>query len=653
MTKRQDSGGTTALVIVCTLVVVLVGVAFFVWMKIIGGGKELQHATDSGNLNVAKQALKSPLIALSSADEANEFGDLVDPSTGQVDLLAYDRLVGKCVLVALNASAEGSDEARTNAEKILAMVEGSNGIGSRLAAKLSQHDNTSGFFTDMTSKASTRMLQSDGQVQANAEETAVSFMARQKASNVFIDGQQVPPEVQDFLSNSNNIVKKNNKQYIAGYTPLAITNLPSVQAQAVPMRPGEQPHLVNVDDFQNLNQSPLGGNSSFIPPNAFRSGGSSIEGNATNANLKMRSCAIVGTLNQDFPVSIPRGYIKIDNTGSMDFSGTTGGGQTALANILMQPSYVGLVNGPSGDVFGKPGTVEGVLDFVNQHKSDNPQPPVPANLLQAVDSPSNMTSAQAYALAGKTVHQCNNVNSISMGPGPHDASCIADYDKFLSTYGSKVGNTNTTANGIMAVEAFKCYVLQVRGSVGSGGCGAASAPAECTGLKNYNINGGYCLPCNFASEGSLRQLLTEAPGATSVQSQLIVRMHQIKPTISQAEVDSVLNTAVSMGKVSYIYQQSVGGPLVLSTNPPGFPINAGAVPDGKMQTYDTGSVNLNGSIVNVPSCEGYPNPWDCPALPANGQNKIQWTPSSGFNNLLGVLRFMNCASGGGEWCCPC
>ena len=379
MTKRQDSGGTTALVIVCTLVVVLVGVAFFVWMKIIGGGKELQHATDSGNLNVAKQALKSPGIALSSADESNEFGDLVDPSTGQVDLLAYDRLVGKCVLVALNASAEGSDEARTNAEKILAMVEGTNGIGSRLASQLSQHNNTSGFFTDMTSKASTRMLQSDGQVQANAEETAVSFMARQKASNVFIDGQQVPPEVQDFLSNSNNIVKKNNKQYIAGYTPLAITNLPSVQAQAVPMRPGEQPHLVNVDDFHNLNQSPLGGNSSFIPPNAFRSGGSSIEGNATNANLKMRSCAIVGTLNQDFPVSIPRGYIKIDNTGSMDFSGTTGGGQTALANILMQPSYVGLVNGPSGDVFGKPGTVEGVLDFVNQHKSDNPQPPVPAN----------------------------------------------------------------------------------------------------------------------------------------------------------------------------------------------------------------------------------------------------------------------------------
>lgn len=632
----------------------MVGVAFFVWMKLVGGGKELQHATDSGNLNVAKQALRAPGIALSGADETNEFGDLVDPATGQVDLLAYDRLVGKVVLVSLNASAESSDTAKANAKKLLDMVQGDSGIGTRLAQQLSQHSQLAGFFSDVASKASTRMLQTDGQIQANSQETSVSYMARNKASNVYIDGQQVPPEVQDFLSSTNNIVSKNNKQYIAGYTGLKISNLPSVLPQAVPMRPGEQPHLVNVDDFQKLNQSPLGGGgNSLIPPNAFRSGGSSIDGNATNANLTMRSCAIVGTLGQEFPISIPRGYIKIDNTGSMDFSGQTGGGQSALANVLMQPSYVGLVNSPSGDVFGKPGTVEGIVDFVNKHKSDSPQPPVPASLLQAVDAPSNMTSAQAYALAGKTVHQCNNVNSIRMGPGPQDSACTAAYHKFLQTYGSKVPSQNTTANGIMAVEAFKCYVLQVRGAVGSGGCGSASAPGECTGLKNYDIHGRYCLPCNFSSEGTLRQLLSEAPGASNVESQLSVRMHQIKPTATQTEINNVLNSAVKFNQVSYIYQQSVGGPLVLSTSPPSFPINAGAQPDGNTQVFDTGRVNLNGTIVNVPSCEGYPNPWDCPALPANGQNKIQWTPSSGFNNLLGVLRFMNCASGGGDWCCPC
>jgi len=131
-------------------------------------------------------------------------------------------------------------------------------------------------------------------------------------------------------------------------------------------------------------------------------------------------------------------------------------------------------------------------------------------------------------------------------------------------------------------------------------------------------------------------------------------MYQIKPGASQEEINNVLNSQVAFGQVSYIYQQGgSAGQLVLSTSPPPFPINAAAQPDGSQQVFDTGLVNLNGSIVNVPECEGYPNPWDCPAIPANGQNKILWTPSSGFNNFLGILRFMNCASGGGDWCCPC
>lgn len=651
MCKRSYSGGTTALTIVLTLVIVFVGVCFFIWMKIVGGGAELQHATDSGNLNVAKQVLKAPAVPLNGGNEANEFGDLVDPANGQVDLLAFDRLVGKCVLVALNAAAEGTPLAAQNAQTVLDMVEGQSGIGPRLAQQLSQHSQLSGHFTTVASTNSTRMLQTDGQIQANSQETAVSFMARSKASNVFINANQVPPEAQSFLNNTNNIVSKNGKQYLAGYQNL-VTGI-GAQPQAVPMRPGEQPHLVNLNDFQQLNQSPLGGSdSSRIPPNAFRSGGTSVEGNATGQNLTMRSAAIVGTLQNDFAMAIPRGYIIVDNTGSLDFNGLTGGGQSALANVMMQPSFIGLVTAPFGDVFGKPGTVEGILDFVNQHKNDTPQPPVPASLLQAIDSPNNLTSAQAYEMAGKTLHQCNNVNSITGGPGPQDASCVSHYNAFLSYYGATVPSTNTTASGIMAVEAFKCYVLQVRASVGDSGCGSAVAPTACTGLKKYDIYGTYCLPCNFATGGTLSELLAEAPGASGVANQLAVRLHQIKPNASSAEINAVLNSPVAFNQVSYIYKGNNGN-LVLSTSPPSFPINAAVQPDGQQQVFDTGSVNLNGTIVNVPTCEGYPNPWDCPAMPASGQNKILWTPSSGFNNLLGVLRFMNCASGGGDWCCPC
>ncbi|MBX9725487.1 MAG: hypothetical protein K2X81_29080, partial [Candidatus Obscuribacterales bacterium] len=345
------------------------------------------------------------------------------------------------------------------------------------------------------------------------------------------------------------------------------------------------------------------------------------------------------------------------STPPINFNGQIGGGQTALAKALMQPSYVGLATPPFGDVFGKPKTVEDIVNFVNDHAADSPRPTVPAGLLSKVDSPSDLTSAQAYQMKGMAVHQCNNTNVISGGPGPHDPVCESKYNKFLSFYGSQVPSDPTTANGLMAVEAFKCYVLQVRAGAGSDGCGVAVAPQACTGLKPFNIKQRQCLPCNFAQPGSLNQLLNKdvADGAQDILPELKVRMFQIKPTISEEEIANVLNTPVSMGQVSFIFKQ--GANLVLSSSPPSFPINAAAQPDGVGSEIigQTGPVNLDGTVVNVSGedCEGYPNPWDCPAVPSNGLNKIVWTPSSGFNNLLGVIRLTNCASGGGNWCCPC
>jgi hypothetical protein len=666
MGKRSYSGGTTALVIVLTLVIILIGVGFFFGMKIIGGGNELQHATDSGNLNVAKQALRSPAITFNSATEANEFGDLVDPANARVDLLVYDRLVGKATIVALNAAAEGTTQAAANAQAIYNMVQGQNGIGSRLSCELAQHGNLEGHFTNLSGANSTRMLQNSGpgQVTANPNETAVSYMARTKASNVYLAANQLPPACQSFLTNPANVAVKDNKNYLTGYSPLQC-GLAGVQPLAVPMRPGEQPHLVDVNDFQKLVSSPLGGNTSQIPPNAFRSGGVGVEGTQTGQNMTMRSCAIVGTLNQDFPISVPRGYIVVDNTGSMNYNGTTYGSNSALAKVMMRPSYIGLVAGtPSGDIFGAPDKagdsphpVEDLATWVNDPANDGKT--VPSALLSQIDSPAGLTSDQAIAaLKGKSVTQCDDHNSISGGTDPNNPpipECVNDYGKFLAYFGANVPTTTTTANNIMAVEAFKCYVLQVRASVGSDGCGSAVAPQACTGLKQYNIHGQACLPCNFASVGSLSSLLTDAmaPGAAGVPPQLKVRMYQIKPTATDAEINScVMNQAVAMGATSYIYM-GTDGKLTLTTTPPPFPINATAQPDGNAELFDTGIVDLNGSIVNVPSCEGYTNPWDCPALPANGQNKIQWTPSSGYNNLMGVLKFNNCASGGGDWCCPC
>src|ERR1700678_2804327 len=54
---RRRRGAVLGLVAACTLVFVVLGIAFFFLAKIMGGGREVAHTTDSGILNVCKQAL--------------------------------------------------------------------------------------------------------------------------------------------------------------------------------------------------------------------------------------------------------------------------------------------------------------------------------------------------------------------------------------------------------------------------------------------------------------------------------------------------------------------------------------------------------------------------------------------------------------------
>lgn len=668
MNKRRDQGATLALIVVLAFVVVIIGVGFFFYSKIIGGGKELQHATDSGNLNVAKEVLRRPGVALTPGNEANEFGNLIDPVTNEVNLLTFNRLVGKAVIVAINADAEGTNQARTNAAACLDMVEGPSGIGNRLMTKISTHDQISSFFDALSTSNSTRMLQHNNvnsQISAVGQETAVSYMARGAASNAYLAANQIPAGTSFSLAAPtivNKTVNGTPRTYLAGYVPLA-TGLTSVTPMAVPVRPGEQPHLVALDDFQapgNLN-TPLAGGAdgpSRVPPNTFRSAGETSENNQTGSNVRMRSCAIVGALNVDFPASLPRGFVVVDNTGSLAFDGNIGGGNDIFKNQLMPPNFVDLATLPDGTpVLSDNGTpIEDIQGLLNQN-------PAPANLdaqLLAkgalIDSPSNMTVNQLKQLKNRPVSNCTTSNTLS-GAGAVDPQCQNHLQDMANTYNTTSPSSNVNDSNLMAVEQFKCFILKVRAgfAMDGGGCGTADAPDECTGLKSYNHSAQHCLPCNFGGVGTLQGLLSQANGGVLVND-LRVRMLQIKPNADDGEINSVLNSSVPFGQVSYIYMNAAGSLVLDSSYPSLYPVPAlvpGSLPDGNTQPYTSGNFNLNGTTVNVPSCEGYPNPWDCPAVPAEGEDRVDWTPSSGFRNLLGVIRFKNCAHGGGNWCCPC
>lgn len=94
---RPGTGGTVALIVACTAVVSTIALAFIILQTHVGGFVELQHATDSGNLNVAKEAIAlgvplgldekgNSLPADQTKLELNNFSGLVDSESGMVNL---------------------------------------------------------------------------------------------------------------------------------------------------------------------------------------------------------------------------------------------------------------------------------------------------------------------------------------------------------------------------------------------------------------------------------------------------------------------------------------------------------------------------------------------------------------------------------------
>ena len=154
MQRKRAKGATLSLIVSLCLVISTIGIGVFFLIKILGGARELQHAVDSGNLNVAKQALRSPSISLSGGNngisganlaiaQAN-FANSIDTANGQIDLMVYNRLVAQAMLVAVNAASDNADLSMPpsalgiqHAKALISCLSSpSNGVGYALAQKL-------------------------------------------------------------------------------------------------------------------------------------------------------------------------------------------------------------------------------------------------------------------------------------------------------------------------------------------------------------------------------------------------------------------------------------------------------------------------------------------------------------------------------------
>lgn len=674
--RRSKKGALLALVVVCALVLVILGIGLLFMIMQLGGGQELQHATDAGNLNVAKQVLRHPGTVLQSGDEMNHFGDSDDTDTGEVNLLTFNKLVAQTYLVSANAQALNTAQANAHATQMMTLLQG---ISDRLNSELSNSSNFDGHFGNVAQNHAMRMFEAaSNPVFHVGTEHAISLMARGAATNVFLETNQIlsggPP-----LNDSNSTTVSGQpagRRFLRGYTLLAANGPTGVWG--VPLRPGLPPHLVSQRNFnseQNRGQIPA-----FVPPNAYRSAGRAQDKTASAQNSRALAMSLVGSLDKQFPGDIRRGVIVVDNTGSL--SGTQyGGGFDIWQDKLMSPNYVEVLGGNANtgliaDQSGGGNTLSDVKNFVDSNlnalQSGDPtaQSQLASKLNAAgIDSygnfnsnPSALAQDQGFInfVHGNGVSKCTNGSTTHAQGGPPSTTMTSDggqpcnLDKFISTYGQPgdPGANGNPVNNLMAVEKYHLDICAERASGSE--CATINANANNTGLKYYNRN-----DCGLTQirEGKLSELLQQTQ-SSGIVPQLRTYMRQMKPGAGDGEINGVLNSTVAFNRVSYIYLNPSTNQIVLSTSLPPWPLPDLSMPglnlpDGTPQNYSSGNFTLD-NITNCSGECGYPHPWDCPLdSQAVGNDSAVWTPSSGFRNIMGVLKLRNRANGGGQFCCPC
>ncbi len=129
------------------------------------------------------------------------------------------------------------------------------------------------------------------------------------------------------------------------------------------------------------------------------------------------------------------------------------------------------------------------------------------------------------------------------------------------------------------------------------------------------------------------------------------RIHQIKPTVTPEEIDTVFNTTISLGKIYYVYQNS-SHQIVVSTTAPLTLAAMGAqgmLPDGTPHSFSK-TFDLTGTVANPHYDFNIHDAAFTQVSPGTATETltVTYTPASGAYNLLGVLKLQDLASNQGE-----
>lgn len=692
-------GATLGLVAVVGLAVLFLGLCFFFLIALVGGSREMTSAVDSGALNLAKQALKDPskkLSSFSNADIANNFSLLAD--NGNANLLSYNRFVAQAIIVAINAKEENTPDSLANARKIWRAV---NDVGEFLRTSHQDANTMGSHFVSMASSNNLKMLGKNG---VGLRDYDVGFLRRNGSTNVYLD-----PQLLNELGNaavpvnSSGIKSANGYSYLAGYTPFSLS-MPSGDALVfigVPVFPQRTPHLVTDKEFKENQDDSFVGNypSNTLPPNAFRVIGKPSD-NKTQ-QVSSAACAIVGIPNSAMPgedsagnghsMSIPGGYIVIRNGPSAPRPAKLPANK--LDDIFAAELARGLVcqGSKPTDLMCPNWNISLWNEWVKYNTQGGPMPDLATSVSRFQKGDKTPVTLQDLKTLTVEAKELPNIQGAHFciweyyDDPPVDQVCVDALNNFKNAYNrpGTIDPGNVADSGFTALEQFKLEVLGARSEIVT--CATVPAPANPSGVKWFDHKKWYASPednpynfgevktpydylemideCAYPEKTEYRwddsdpyamgPIEVKVPNPdrgkirNAVLDQLLQRCKEIDTSVTKADLEAALKSLnLPLGADLYLYVKNKK--LIMTATKPSWAV-AGTQADGKAkdfgEPYDgeryVGAIN-DGEFWQPFAAEPQSTCVD----------KASWTPSTGFNNLLGELRFSNSCSGGGKYCQP-
>ena len=344
MNTRLKRGATLGLIPVLFLVLIIIGAGMFIMTTIFGGSRQLTNATDAGTLASAKNLLAIGLTSSQISNLPLEFQALgvdnsgaplgVDTDTGLAassaifNIYAFNRAAGLTLLVALNAAEDGSSSAINNANALIAYL---NDFGTQLNNDLANDPSFANAFENLSNCNQSNMLGGGNIELGNNNNVQFARVSGAGKANIYFNSAFYAndPTIAGWVNkltvntgtmsqinsryNSSDPSAEAGQPFVKGYQSLDMNAITGVQGfspvvYTTAISPQEFSHMIDQNRFSNSGVS----SSCYAPNNAIQAQGATTD-TRTNLVCTALACAMLAAADNQYPISMPYGWIRIKN----------------------------------------------------------------------------------------------------------------------------------------------------------------------------------------------------------------------------------------------------------------------------------------------------------------------------------------------------